>query len=139
MTVSGSECMEPQGVRNVSKTVLRSEQMDSAAVVDRAAGWANEMVLREARGPGDLPNAMERLERRYGIPATTFWAFRYRRPKDVRGSILVRLYAAYQAERMRQLKALENDLAITAAIAGTDNATVAAVQAVLGAVQGKAE
>jgi hypothetical protein len=138
MTVSGSDNREPQGRLRMCKKLLRKKQMSSAAV-NQASAWSDDLLRRECRGPGDLPNAMRRLETRYGIPASTFWALRYRKPKDVAGSILVRLYAAYQAERMRQFKALENEIAITAAIAGTDNATVAAVQAVLGAVQGKAE
>jgi hypothetical protein len=58
--------------------------MDSA-VVDQAAEWANFMVLREARGPGDLPNAMERLERRYGIASRPSGRCATGKPKDVAG------------------------------------------------------
>jgi hypothetical protein len=106
--------------------------MDSAAIVNQAAEWANFMVLREARGPGDLPNAMERLERRYGIAIQTFWALRYRRPKDLLASVYLRLQAAHRAEVERQLKKLEHELAITAAIAGPHHPVVAAVEAVVG-------
>jgi hypothetical protein len=120
------------------KKLLRKKQMSSAAV-NQASAWSDDLLRRECRGPGDLPNAMRRLETRYGIPASTFWALRYRKPKDVAGSILVRLYAAYQAERMRQFKALENEIAITAAIVGTDNNSVVAVAVALGAAISKNE
>ncbi len=33
-----------------------------------ARSWANELLRRESRGPGDMENAMRRLETRYGIP-----------------------------------------------------------------------
>lgn len=120
-----------------SKSPLRTAQTEGAALVEQAAGWANGLVLREARGPGDLPNAMQRLEHRYGIPAQTFWSLRYRKPKDVLASIYFRLRAAYEAECERQQKLLRHELEITKAIAGPDHAAVLAAEAVVGAGDGE--
>ena len=37
-----------------------------------AQAWANKLLQRESRGPGDMENALRRLEARYGVskPAT---------------------------------------------------------------------
>lgn len=117
----------------MSKKSLREAQMDSAGLVDQAAEWSNALVQREARGPGDLPNAMERIERRYGVPYSAMWALRYRRPKDILASVYFRLHAAYQAECERQRKVLEHELAITEALAGSDHPAVVAAKALVDA------
>lgn len=101
--------------------------------VDQAAAWANEMVLRETRGPGDLPNAMERLERRHGLPSKTLWSLRYRRPKDIFASLYFKLSEAYQAECERQMRRLSHELEITRAITGSAHPAVATAEAVLDA------
>ncbi|CAM5769922.1 hypothetical protein [Bosea minatitlanensis] len=101
--------------------------------VDQAADWANEMVLRETRGPGDLPNAMERLERRHDLPAKTLWSLRYRRPKDIFASLYFKLGQAYQAECERQMRRLSHELEITRAIAGSAHPAVASAEALVGA------
>jgi hypothetical protein len=41
--------------------------------VEAATDMVRKMVQRESRGWGDLDNAMERLERRYGLPFWTVW------------------------------------------------------------------
>ena len=112
---------------------LREEQMSDVGYVEQAANWAKDLTARESRGPGDLENAWRRLEARYGVPASTFWALRYRRPKDILTSLYFRLRAAYQEECSRQIRKLEHELAITKAISGPYDAAVAAAQAVVDA------
>jgi hypothetical protein len=80
-----------------------------------AQAWANELVRRESRGPGDMENAMRRLEARYGIPWRTFWQLRYRAPKDVFVGVFLQLKAAYDAEGIRQERLLAHERKITEA------------------------
>ena len=85
-----------------------------------ARAWANELVRREARGPGDMENAMRRLESRYGIPWRVFWSLRYRPPADVLTGLFFKLRDAYHAECDRQMRILEHEIEITKIIAGPD-------------------
>lgn len=111
------------------KKFLRSAQK----VVEDAQAIARLMLEREARCPGDLPEAMGRLERRHGLPSRTFWTLRYRPPKRMFADVYLQLKAAYQAECERQQKALENEIAFTAATAGADHILVRATAALVGA------
>lgn len=106
------------------------DEMSNAAL--QARQWANELVRRESRGPGDVDNAMRRLEARYGIPASTLWRLRYRTPTDIFVSVFLKINAAYQAECERQLRLLEHDLAITKAKAGDFHPAVRAAEALAG-------
>lgn len=83
--------------------------------VTDARTWANELIRRESRGPGDMENAMRRLEGRYGIPWRIFWQLRYRAPTDVMVGVYLRLRAAYQAECDRQERLLAHEIEITKA------------------------
>jgi hypothetical protein len=120
----------PQGDLQVCKKFL--QQAQKSPEVDQAAEWARELVRMEARGPGDLPNAMDRIERRHGLPPRTLWALRYRTPKDIFASVYNRLRAAYEGERQRQIRKLQHELILTTAIAGASDPAVAAAEAVLG-------
>jgi hypothetical protein len=77
--------------------------------VSEAKEWATHMVLREMRSPGDLENAMRRLESRYGIPWRTFWNLRYRPPADILVGVWRQLHAAYEAECQRQERLLAHE------------------------------
>ena len=104
----------------------------SDVFVSNAQGWANELVRRESRGPGDYENAMRRLESRYGIPWQTFWRLRHGRLKDVYVSIYVRLQAAYQAECERQMRLLAHDIEIAKAKGLAGSPVVAKASALVG-------
>ena len=80
-----------------------------------ARAWANELIRRESRGPGDTENAMHRLETRYGIPWRTFWQLRYRPPSDVFVSVYLKLKTAYEAECARQERLLQHERHVTKA------------------------
>jgi hypothetical protein len=105
--------------------------MSSAALVSDARSWANNLILREARGPGDTENAMRRLAARYGLDFGALWSLRYRPPKRIFADVYFSLKAAYEAECERQLRLLEHELAITKAKAGADHPAVRAVEALV--------
>jgi hypothetical protein len=91
----------------------RFQQMISGVTDARA--WANELVRRESRGPGDMQNAMRRLANRYGMPWRTFWQLRYDPPRDVVVGVYLQLKAAYEAECQRQERLLVHERQITEA------------------------
>jgi hypothetical protein len=93
-------------------------QMSPTAFVEEAADKAKWLVQRETRGPGDLDNAMRRLEARYGIPFATFYNLRYRKPKEIFVSAYIAVLAAYEAERERQQRLLEHERTIETAKTG---------------------
>lgn len=86
--------------------------MSDAAYVDQAAEWAKRLTHKESRGPGDMENAWQRLEARYGVPWRTFWALRYRKPSSVTAYIYNQLRSAYEAEREAQLRRIKHELEI---------------------------
>lgn len=93
---------------------------EMSEAVQEAQKWANALVLRESRGPGDLPNAMDRIERRYGVARGLIWALRYRPPKDILMGAYLSVRNAYLADCERQKRLLEHEIAITKATLGTD-------------------
>ena len=90
-------------------------EKNMSTFVSNARDWANELILRESRGPGDLDNAMRRLEARYGISANTFWRLRHDRIKDIYVSTYTRLQAAYLAECDRQVRIIKQQAEIAKA------------------------
>ena len=82
---------------------------------EQARTWAQDLVRRETRGPGDMERAMRRLEARYGIPWHTFWELRYRPPADVLHGVWERLRQAHQAEWERQMRLLKHEIELTKA------------------------
>jgi hypothetical protein len=129
----------------LSKKSLRQEQevFDAEAVVDEAAKWADGLLARTYRGPGDtIEAATYRAEQKYGVPAQTFWALRYRKPKDILASVYLKLKSAYEHECQRQEAKLRHELALTKEILGDaapHNAVVAEVEAALAAVDQEGE
>lgn len=115
------------------ESLLQLAQKSPTELVDEAARIANDLATREMRGPGDLPNAMERLERRYALPSRSFWSLRYRRPKSICASILLKLLAAYQAECERQMRHLQHEIEVTRLATGSAHPALRAAEAVLGA------
>lgn len=81
-----------------------------------AQHWANAMVMREMRTPGDLHNAMHRLESRYGIPWRVFFNLRYRAPADVLVGVYRQLKLAYEEECRRQERLLAHERHVAEAL-----------------------
>jgi hypothetical protein len=95
-------------------------ETDPAKLVEHAAGWADALWNKVHVGLGDTQEAaMHRAEQRYGISAQTFWALRYRRPKEIGVSIYMRLMLAYNAECERQEAKLAHQLEVTKKLAPT--------------------
>lgn len=113
--------------------------MSDMTYIEQASGWARWLTLREVRGPGDMPRAWERLERRYGVPERIFWQLRYRPPKTLSVSIYARLKHAIETERERQARLLQHDIELTNATAGFDHHIVVSAQALVGKDKGKME
>lgn len=105
--------------------------MSDVSVGDIAAGWANEMVRFESRGPGDMDGAMRRVARRHGLSYSLFWKLRYRRPDDLMASAYFALRDAYRAECARQQGRLAHEIEITRAVTGADDPVVLAAAAVV--------
>lgn len=107
-------------MREQFKKDLISEQVMSS--VEVAADYANRMIEREARGPGDTEEAMRRIEARTGVGYWTLWGLRYRRRdlKTIAADQFNRIRAAYLSTCERQLHALQHELALEKARCGDD-------------------
>jgi hypothetical protein len=88
--------------------------------VEAATEYVRTMVQRESRGPGDLDNAMSRIEQRYGLPFWTLWHLRKGRAKGVEASMLARIRAAYLDMCQRQASALLHEIEVEAAVGNDD-------------------
>lgn len=126
----------------MSKFPLRQEQkvfdagtIDGERLVGEAADWSTALWKKTHDGMGDTQEAaMYRAAERYGVEPQTFWALRYRRPKDILASIYFRLKAAYEAECGRQEARLRHELELTKQLPATPArlALIAETEAVLG-------
>ena len=109
----------------------------SDAYLDRAAGWADWMVKKESQGSGDTDNARRRVAQRHGVPYSTFFALKWRKPKcpqRIRG-IYEQMREAYLNECKRQVACLEQEIQITEALAGPDDSAVVQVKALVDAAK----
>ena len=87
--------------------------MTDLSVVDEAATWADMLVRREHRGPGDtLDAARQRAARKHKLPEQVLWALRYRKPKRIWADLYKRLEMAVAAEIQSQEARLAHELAI---------------------------
>ncbi len=111
---------------------LRDKQMNGVAFVTEASRMAHELVRMESRGPGDLDNALHRIEARHGVPYAALWALRYRKPKDVGCSIFARLKAAYASECWRQEQRYQQERQATQAKTGIGTAILRAADRLAG-------
>lgn len=114
-----------------------SKQMSS---VEAAVSYANRMIEREARGPGDTEDAMRRIEARYGVGYWTLWSLRYRRRdlKTIAADQFQRIRNAYLATCEQQLRALEHELALERARSGdVDTDLVAEAESLLAKIKAR--
>jgi len=92
----------------------------SETYVSQAQGWAEFLVRKEYRGPGDtLDAAMARCERKHQISRSVLWGLRYRPPRDLMVSLYMRLRDAYEAELAKLDQRLEDEIR-KAELLGTD-------------------
>lgn len=77
-----------------------------------AQSYVKRMVERESLGWGDMNSALERLERKYGIPFWTMNNIRTGRAKTIEAGVLARIRAAYMDMCERQISRLQHELEI---------------------------
>lgn len=109
--------------------------MTDLSVVDEAASWADLLVRREHRGPGDtIDAARSRAARKHKLPERTLWALRYRKPKRIWADLYKRLELAVEAEIESQEARLAHELALAKALPTTEARTslIAETEALLG-------
>lgn len=99
----------------------RDARKMSEAVVSKASNWAEALLSRVYRGPGDtIDAAMWRAEQKYGVPAQTFWSLRYRPPKDILASVYLRLQHAYECECELQAARLKHEITLARRMLGDE-------------------
>ena len=111
----------------------------SDVYLHRASAWADHLVARESRGPGDTDEARRRVASRHRIPYSTFFALKWRKPKcpqRIRG-IYEQMREAYIHECLRQVKCLEQEIAITKALSGPDDPAVVEAEALVSAAKAR--
>jgi hypothetical protein len=94
--------------------------------VEAATDYVRTMVQRESRGPGDLDNAMQRLEQRYGLPFWTLWHLRKGKAKTVETSLYARIRGAYLDMCQKQVGSLLHEIAMETAAGDDDLASLEA-------------
>lgn len=108
--------------------------------VDTAARWARAILSKVHQGPGDddLEEAMHRAEATYGIPASTFWSLRYRKPKTIGVAAWFRIKHVYDAICAAQEARLKHDLTLIRALPKTParEALIREMEGALGASEG---
>jgi hypothetical protein len=127
---------------HVCKKSLRQEQevfdagaIDDREAVEQAASWANALVAKVHRGPGDnVETAMYRAEAKWALPFSLLWALRYRKPKAMAVGAWSYLKHVYEAECGRQEARLRHELEITKRLPATParQALIAEAEALLG-------
>jgi hypothetical protein len=124
-------CKNP--LRENQKSAWEAGPMPDAFVQD-AQGWADFLIKREFKGPGDtLDAAMARCERKYRVSRSVLWGLRYRPPKDLLVSVYMRLRGAYEAELAKLDRRLAEEIR-TAELIGTDATNSKAYRAALAAL-----
>lgn len=83
--------------------------------VEAASNYVRVMVQRESRGPGDIDNAMQRLEARYGLPFWSLWHLRKGKAKSCEVSLYARIKGAYFDMCQQQANSLLHEIILEAA------------------------
>ncbi|WP_104662830.1 hypothetical protein [Ensifer adhaerens] len=78
----------------------------------QAQGYVKRMLELEGTTWGNLTNALEGIERRYGIPYWTLNNLRTGRAKTVEAGLFKRLQRAYYDHCERQISRLQHELEI---------------------------
>jgi hypothetical protein len=108
--------------------------------VEAATEYVRVMVQRESRGPGDLDNAMSRIEAKYGLPFWTLWHLRRGKAKTVEASLLARIRGAYLDMCQRQASNLLHEIKIEAATGDDLDGDIAAeLEALVAKIKAKRE
>lgn len=79
---------------------------------EQAQDYVKRMIARESGGWGDMNAAIDRLERKYGIPFWTMNNIRTGRAKTIEAGVFARIRAAYMDMCERQISRLQHELKI---------------------------
>lgn len=85
-----------------------------------ATGYVRRMVQRESKGPGDIENAMRRIEQTYGLPFWSLWYLRKGKAKTCDTSLFARIEGAYLDMCQREVNGLLHEIATVAARGARD-------------------
>lgn len=83
-----------------------------------AQSYVKKMVERESVGWGDLSQALDRIERKYGLPFWTLNNIRIGRAKTVEASMFARIRSAYLDMCERQITKLTHELELERGLHG---------------------
>lgn len=89
--------------------------------VARATYYATQMVEREARGEGDVPNAIQRVARAYGFTPSHVERARKGRLKTMDVGVFARWRLAYLDFLQKQVLAFQHELAVERATGEGDD------------------
>ena len=120
------------------KSCLRKQHMNAGALTADARNKFQELVRREARGPGDWLNAVRRLAREFGLPYAKLWAVLYRPPKDISASVYIAIVDAY-AEQERHFTYVRNQTEATGPISTTLHRAAGAMDRLAAAISGEVD
>lgn len=98
-------------------SIISTHVVNGAFTIDTAVQYANRIVALEMAG-GDLPAALTRLERRYGLGRRALEHLRLGRAKTCEIGLFGRLRAAYLDQCERHLRRLEAEIAQLNAVGG---------------------
>lgn len=101
----------------------KSSGMNYAAT---ASDLTRKMIAREMTGPNDTGPAMDRIERKFGIPFSTQEHLRRGKAKTVEAGMFARIRAAYLAHCERSIVALQHEFQIEKARGDDSNQDLAA-------------
>lgn len=111
----------------------KSDNEDVGMSTATATQYVRRMVQSESRGPGDMENAMQRLEARYGIG---FWQLSHLRKGNAKTcdlGLFARIHAAYLDMCARQVGNLLHEMQTEAAKGNDDLADLEAEACALAA------
>ena len=100
------------------KETVQSELFMDSAVA--ASNYIKRMIEKERKGTS-RESALDRLERRYGIPYWTMNNLRIGRAKTVEAGLFARIKAAYLDLCERELSKLQTEIEIARAITNDDS------------------
>lgn len=88
------------------------------STAEEAQGYVRRMIARESSGWGDMNSALDRLERKYGIPFWTMNNIRTGRAKTIEAGVFARIRSAYMDMCERQISRLQHELEVEREIDG---------------------
>lgn len=106
-------------------TLRKSVNEVEPMTLEAAADYARQIVELEARGPGDVEDALFRLERHYGIGANQLNHLRSRRAKSCDVSLYARIRMAYLDLCERKANALLHKVQLERAAGDDSNQDIA--------------